>query len=69
MGLFKILWNIKNLNQKGNPKYNAYEEDIAVLNLYFGDSTVFGNYLSVNICLHIESHVWSMIIYVAHAIL
>ena len=37
--------------------YNAYEEDIAVLNLYFGDSTVFGNYLSVNICLHIESHV------------
>ena len=43
MGLFKILWNIKNLNQKGNPKYNAYEEDIAVLNLFFGDSTAFGD--------------------------
>ena len=27
---------------KGNPKYNAYEKDIAVVNIYFGDSTVFG---------------------------
>ena len=27
---------------KGSPEYNAYEKDIAVLNLYFGHSTVFG---------------------------
>merc|ERR1711974_371908 len=26
---------------EGNPKYNAYEKDIAVVNIYFGDSTVF----------------------------
>ena len=25
--------------------YNAYERDIAVLNLFFGDSTVFGRCL------------------------
>ena len=34
MDTFKLL--------KGNPKYNAYEKDIAVVNIYFGDSTVFG---------------------------
>ena len=27
---------------QGDPKYNAYERDIAVVNLFFGDSTVFG---------------------------
>ena len=32
---------------KGNPYYNAYEKDIAVVNLYFGDSTVFGDLLNV----------------------
>ena len=32
---------------KGNPYYNAYEKDIAVVNLYFGDSTVFGELLNV----------------------
>ena len=38
--LFNIPWKLKLL--KGNPKYNAYEKDIAVVNIYFGDSTVFG---------------------------
>ena len=27
--------------------YNAYEKDIAVVNLYFGDSTAFGKHLHV----------------------
>ena len=27
---------------KGSPQYNAYEKDIAVVNLFFGESTVFG---------------------------
>ena len=27
---------------KGAQQYNAYEKDIAVVNLFFGDSTVFG---------------------------
>ena len=27
---------------KGKPTYNAYEKDIAVVNIFFGDSTVFG---------------------------
>ena len=26
--------------------YNAYEKDIAVVNLYFGDSTAFGKHLT-----------------------
>ena len=38
--LFDTQWTLKPL--KGNPKYNAYEKDIAVVNIYFGDSTVFG---------------------------
>ena len=38
--LFNTQWTLKLL--KGNPKYNAYEKDIAVVNIYFGDSTVFG---------------------------
>ena len=28
--------------KKGDQMYNAYEKDIAVVNLYFGDSTAFG---------------------------
>ena len=32
----------KNIMLKGTPTYSAYEKDIAVVNLYFGDSTVFG---------------------------
>ena len=35
---------IKTFYQKGNPKYNAYDKDIAVFNIYFGDSTVFGKF-------------------------
>ena len=54
---------------QGEMSYNAYEKDIAIVNIFFGDSTVFGNFLSVNICLHIKSHVWRLIISVAHAIL
>ena len=27
-----------------NPVYNAYERDIAVVNIFFGDSTVFGDW-------------------------
>ena len=34
--------------KKGNPEYNAYEKDIAVVNLYFGDSTVFGDLLHLS---------------------
>ena len=26
--------------------YNAYEKDIAVVNLYFGDSTAFGKHFT-----------------------
>ena len=26
------------------PMYNAFERDIAVLNMFFGDSTVFGKW-------------------------
>ena len=34
--------------------YNAYEKDIAVVNLYFGDSTAFGKKelnVTLTICL------------------
>ena len=31
-------------NLKGSPRYNAYEKDIVVVNLYFGNPTVFGNF-------------------------
>ena len=27
---------------QGEPYYNAYEKDIAVVNIFFGGSTVFG---------------------------
>ena len=44
--LFEKINNLKYENQtlllKESPEYNAYEKDIAVVNLYFGDSTVFG---------------------------
>ena len=29
--------------------YNAYEKDIAIVNIFFGDSTVFGRYFIANI--------------------
>ena len=41
--------NDKSILQKGNPEYNAYEKDIAVVNLYFGDSTVFGDLLHLSV--------------------
>ena len=28
--------------QQGNLDYNAYEKDIAIVNIFFGESTVFG---------------------------
>ena len=31
------------MNNNKDTEYNAYEKDIAVVNLYFGDSTVFGS--------------------------
>ena len=30
---------------QGDPHYNAYERDIAVVNIFFGESTVFGDNL------------------------
>ena len=33
---------IKHFHLKGDQMYNAYYKDIAVVNLYFGDSTAFG---------------------------
>ena len=38
---------------QGVPMYDAYERDIAVLNLFFGDSTVFGRWLPFDIDLTI----------------
>ena len=29
--------------------YNAYEKDIAIVNIFFGDSTVFGRYFIANV--------------------
>ena len=34
---------------KGDQMYNAYEKDIAVVNLYFGDSTAFGEHLTYHV--------------------
>ena len=31
---------------QGEPYYNAYEKDIAVVNIFFGGSTVFGEGMS-----------------------
>ena len=42
-----FIYNNKSTHQKGNPEYNAYEKDIAVVNLYFGDSTVFGDLFGI----------------------
>ena len=38
----RLKYDNESLLLKGSPEYNAYEKDIAVVNLYFGDSTVFG---------------------------
>ena len=40
---------------QGDPEYNSYERDIAVLNIFFAESTAFGDYLRIakrNIHLH-----------------
>ena len=41
-----ILTDNQILLYKGDQMYNAYEKDIAVVNLYFGDSTAFGKHLT-----------------------
>ena len=38
MEIIKITWQYL----KGDPMYNAYDRDIAVVNIFFGESTVFG---------------------------
>ena len=35
---------------QGSPSYNAFEKDIALVNIYFGDSTVFGEPSNPYIC-------------------
>ena len=42
IGTFAYSQIIKLFCTKGDQMYNAYEKDIAVVNLYFGDSTAFG---------------------------
>ena len=42
-------------------EYNAFERDIAVVNLFFPDSTVFGQYLKVKLT-HILSTIYMQII-------
>ena len=32
---------------QGDPEYNAYERDIARLNIFFAESTAFGDYLRI----------------------
>ena len=41
-GYFYKNFNVTFFHKKGDQMYNAYEKDIAVVNLYFGDSTSFG---------------------------
>ena len=36
---------------QGDTYYNAYEKDIAVVNIFFGGSTVFGEEMSYQMCL------------------
>ena len=43
-GTFTYSQIIKYFCAKGNQMYNAYEKDIAVVNLYFGDSTAFSKW-------------------------
>ena len=45
---FDLLSLVENLYTfQGDPEYNAYERDIAVVNLFFPDSKVFGQYIKV----------------------
>ena len=38
MTMIQITWQCL----EGDPMYNAYDRDIAVVNIFFGESTVFG---------------------------
>ena len=37
---------------QGEAFYNAYEKDIAVVNIFFGDPTAFGGAVSDYFCFH-----------------
>ena len=39
--------------KQGGAYYNAYEKDIAVVNIFFGGSTVFGEEMSYQMCFWI----------------
>ena len=41
--------SIDHYKLKGDAYYNAYEKDIAVVNIFFGGSTVFGEEMSYQI--------------------
>ena len=43
------------LNQGGPTTYNAWEEDIATLNVFFGQDTVMGENFKAKINLHLFS--------------
>ena len=38
-----------NFDKQGDQWYNAYEKDIALVNIYFGDSTVLGKTFPTNL--------------------
>ena len=38
-----------NFDIQGDQLYNAYEKDIALVNIYFGDSTVLGKTFPTNL--------------------
>ena len=43
---FGLIFLVENLfSFQNDPEYNAFERDIAVVNLFFPDSTVFGQYI------------------------
>ena len=37
-----LMWKVKCFFLQGDKLYNAYERDIAIVNIFFGESTVFG---------------------------
>ena len=43
-GIERLFENICDKPMQDVPMYNAFERDIAVLNMFFGDSTVFGKW-------------------------
>ena len=44
--------------QQDDPEYNAYERDIALVNLFFPDSTVFGQSFKVKWWFHFKQDRW-----------